>query len=272
MLRRPIRWRWHVALGGMSFAILAFVYTLWYQQRHDADPDDRVLPSWQRLYEEGLRSALTDRDAKDKELILWKDFSTTFTRLVTGTVLSMAVALPLGVLMGCYTPIEAVLLPPLAFLAKIPGTAMLGVFLVMPGIGLSERLFTAMIVFGIIPTLTQSIYHAAKEDVPEELIFKARTLGASQAECIWDVVLMHILPRVLEAFRLSIGPALIFLFAAEMMNGNEGLGCRIRLQSNKGVERYPIVFFYLACAGFFGLAIDVVLRRLRRVLFPWYVQ
>lgn len=272
MLRRPINWRWHVFLGGASFATLAFLYTLWYQQRQRDDAEDRVLPSWERMYDEGVHSALTERDPKDKELILWKDLRATFGRLAIAMVLSMAVALPLGVLMGCYTPLEAFLLPPLAFLAKIPATAMLGVFYIMPGIGLSERFFTAMILFGIIPTLTQTIYHAAKEDVPEELLFKARTLGASQAECIWDVVLRHILPKVLEAFRLSIGPALIFLFASETIYGDEGLGRRIRLQSSKGIERYPIVFFYLACAGLFGLTVDSALRWIRRVLCPWYVQ
>jgi NitT/TauT family transport system permease protein len=272
MLRRPISWRWHVFLGVVSFATLAFFYTLWYRQRQIDDPEDRVLPSWERMYKEGVLSALSERDPKDKGLILWKDLGATFSRLANGMALSIAIALPLGVLMGCYAPIEAFVLPPLAFLAKIPGTAMLGVFYIMPGIGLSERFFTAMIVFGIIPTMTQTIYHAAKEDVPEESLFKARTLGASQAECICYVVFMHILPKVLEAFRLSIGPALIFLFASETIYGDEGLGRRIRLQSAKGIERYPIVFFYLACAGLFGLTIDSALRWLRRVLCPWYVQ
>lgn len=54
MLRRPINWQWHVVLGGASFATLAIVYTLWYQQRQRDIPEDRVLPSWERMYDEGV--------------------------------------------------------------------------------------------------------------------------------------------------------------------------------------------------------------------------
>ena len=87
-------------------------------------------------------------------------------------------------------------MPPLAFFSKIPGTAMMTVFAII--VGLKFKLYTVMILFGVFPTLTQMYYHAAKEDVPEELLYKARTLGASQLGCIWNVVFPHILPKILE--------------------------------------------------------------------------
>src|SRR5205085_128992 len=143
----------------------------------------------------------------------------------------------------------------MTFFSKIPGTAMLVIFFAVFGIGL--QFYVAMIVFGLFPTLVQSVYHAAKEDVPEELIFKARTLGATQLECIYDVIYKHILPRILEAVRLAIGPAMIFLLAAEYANGGEGFGCRLRLEQKKDMS---LPYVYILLLGTTGLFLDTSLR------------
>jgi ABC-type nitrate/sulfonate/bicarbonate transport system permease component len=144
MLRQPIQWRWHLGLGIASFAILMVLYTGWNVSRLRADPSDRVLPTWSRIYHEGLVTGLTDRDRRDKELTFWNDLKATSVRMLIGVALSVLVALPIGVLMGCYTPIEALLLPPMSFLAKIPGTAMLGVFFVIPGVGMMPKRIIAV--------------------------------------------------------------------------------------------------------------------------------
>jgi NitT/TauT family transport system permease protein len=170
--------------------------------------------------------------------------------------------------MGCYAPIEAFLYPPLAILAKIPGTAMMSLFLVIAA--LNEFWFAQyMILFGMIPTLTQTMYYFTK-DIPEELLFKARTLGASQLECIWSVIFRQILPKIMESLRLSVGPALIFLFAAEYVLGDVGLGCRMRLVIHTSVTESPTVYFYIACVALLFFAIESSLRGLERKLFPWY--
>jgi NitT/TauT family transport system permease protein len=128
-----------------------------------------------------------------------------------------------------------------------------------------------MILFGLIPTMTLTYYVYTKE-VPEELIYKARTLGASQPECIFSVIVPNILPKVLETIRLSVGPALIFLYAAELIYGNlgEGLGCTLRLMGKKGVTYLPVIYFYLVVIACLGFAIDWALRGTQRKLFPWY--
>jgi NitT/TauT family transport system permease protein len=208
--------------------------------------------------------------SKGQDAILWVDTKVTFTRLFIGLLLSIAVALPLGLLMGCYEVFEAYFLPPFAFLAKVPAIAVLPIFFVIPWIGTSDRLFTAMILFGIVPTLTQAIFYAAKGDVPEELLFKARTLGATQLECVWDVIWKQIFPKFLEALRLSVGPALIYLFAAEYIKGETGLGGRLRLNGFKGMAATPHTYFYVAYFAVLCFLLDTSLRWLQRKLCPWY--
>jgi NitT/TauT family transport system permease protein len=268
MIRKPIAWHWHVVLGLTAFLTLVVLYTL-YSWHNDAlaaatDGENIRAPGWERLYKDGLLRSITP-DKYTGKIMLWEDFKATYFRLFLGLAISVAAALIVGILMGCYAPVEAYFLPPMAFFSKIPGTAMLVIFFAVFGIGL--EFYVAMIVFGLFPTLVQSVYHAAKEDVPEELLFKARTLGASQLECIYDVIYKHILPRFLEAIRLAIGPAMIFLLAAEYANGGEGFGCRLRLEQKKDMS---LPYFYILVLGTTGLFLDTSLRWLQRKLCPWF--
>jgi NitT/TauT family transport system permease protein len=295
MIHRPISWRWHLLLGVAGILTLLAGYTLVSWVRQSDDPKDKVAPNWWQIWSEGgLAKAVTPYVASTKtttetvpgpdgpqeirvttivtRVMLWDDLAATGQRLLWGLLISSAISLVLGVLMGCYAAVEAFFLPPLAYLAKIPATALLSILFAL--CGLYPRYYTVMIGFGLIPTMAQSIYLAAKKDVPEELLFKARTLGASQLECIWSVILPHIWPKILDTIRLNIGPALIFLFAAEYVWGQDdvGIGATIRTYIHKGAAGATLSYAYVVLLGFFGLLIDNGMNFLQRWLCPWYVQ
>jgi NitT/TauT family transport system permease protein len=171
----------------------------------------------------------------------------------------------LGFLMGCWSPAEAFLSWPVRILAKLNPIAMLAIFFVLAD---GEWLFIAMIAFGITPVLTQNIYLAAKDDVPEELIHKAYTLGASTMEVVVSVVGRQVLPRVIESLRLLVGPALVYLIAAEMVVGSVGFGYTVRIQMR--LLHMDVVYPYIAILALFGFAIDQGLYLLLRKTCPWY--
>jgi NitT/TauT family transport system permease protein len=128
-------------------------------------------------------------------------------------------------------------------------------------------MYVAMIAFGILPTLAMTVYLAVKE-FPEELQFKAYTLGASHTEVIWTIIFRYVFPKLIDALRLVIGPAMVFLIAAEMLVGDVGFGYRIRLQSK--LLNMSVVYPYLAMLAAFGFAMDYLLRLLQRKWCPWY--
>jgi NitT/TauT family transport system permease protein len=169
--------------------------------------------------------------------------------------------------MGCFSQVEAFLQPPLSLLAQIPPTAALAVFFVLAGTG--QKMYLYMIGFGILPALAQTVYLAVK-DFPEELLHKSYTLGASHLEVICSIILRQVLPRLIDALRLAIGPALVYLIAAEMVVGDVGFGYRIRLQSK--LLNMSVVYPYLALLAAFGFTMDFLLRRLQGALCPWYLQ
>jgi NitT/TauT family transport system permease protein len=134
-------------------------------------------------------------------------------------------------------------------------------------VGTDTEMYVTMIAFGVLPTLAQSV-HLAVRDIPMENLDKALTLGASPSEVPLTVVLPQILPRVIDGVRLQIGPALVYLIAAEMVCGDIGFGYRIRLQSR--LLNMSLVYPYLALLAGFGFLMDGGLRMLVRRCCPWY--
>jgi len=265
MIRKTMALRWTVVLGVLSVLLLLGLYTLISHAQHQKNPEDTTIPTWKQLGE-GVHTAV-EKHARTGKRWLVSDAGATGGRLFLGLLFGVVGAIVLGLLMGCFSWIEALLVPPLSLLAKVPPTAALAVFFVLVGTG--REMYVAMIAFGILPTLAQAIYLAV-EDVPEELLYKAYTLGASPLELIWNIITRAILPKLIDAIRLQIGPAMVFLIAAEMVCGDVGFGYRIRLQSR--LLNMNVVYFYLAILAVFGFFMDYCLRLTQRGLAPWSVR
>lgn len=265
MIRSPLAPRWKILLGLLSVIILLGAYSWVSHWMHQKNPMDTTIPSWTQLAE-GVRKCVEVNHRSEERWVV-VDSRASFERLFLGLGLGVLGAIILGILMGCFSPIEAIFVPPLSLLAKIPPTAALAVFFVLVGTG--REMYLAMIAFGVLPILAQSVYLSVKE-VPEELLFKAYTLGASTGEIIWNIIFPQILPKVIDAVRLQIGPAMVYLIAAEMVCGDVGFGYRIRLQSR--LLNMNVVYPYLAVLAVFGFMMDWLLIRLQRFICPWYAK
>ena len=101
-------------------------------------------------------------------------------------------------------------------------------------------------------------------------MIKAQTLGASTAQIASRIVLPQILPRLIDAVRLEIGPAWLFLIAAEAIAADSGLGYRIFL-----VRRYlsmDVILPYVAWITLLAFLMDLTLRIVQRKAYPWFAQ
>jgi NitT/TauT family transport system permease protein len=264
MIRQSIRERWQIVLGVAAMVVLAAMYTgTSYYQHHVVNPLDTTVPTWAQLWE-GVQK-IVEPSPLSSERWLLVDAKASGARLLAGLSLSVLGAIAMGVVMGCSKTCEAVFLPPLAFMAKVAATAMIGVLFVL--LGTDFALYVGIIMFGVLPMTAQSVALAVR-DVSDESLYKAYTLGASHAEVVWNVVVRTILPKLIDATRLAIGPAVIFLIAVEMVCGDVGFGYRIRLQAR--LLNMNVVIPYVVMVGLFGLAMDYALRFLQRKVCPWY--
>ncbi len=265
MIRRPIKRSTTLILGIVSLVALLGAYTWVSHRQHQANPDDTTMPTWTQLGKGVTQAVEVNKRSGERWLVV--DLKATGTRYFLGLALGASAAVLIGLAMGCFTPVEAILQPPLALLAQVPPTAALAVFFVLVGTG--QSMYVSMIAFGVLPALAQTVYLAVK-DFPVELQYKAYTLGASTMEVIFSIMIRQVLPRLVDSLRLVIGPALVYLIAAEMVVGDVGFGYRIRLQSK--LLNMSVVYPYLALLAGFGFTMDFLLRRLQCKLCPWYAQ
>ena len=263
MIRGTIPRGQAVVLGFICVVLLLGFYSFLSHRQHVKNPDDTTIPSWSQL-REGAQTAV-EPNKRSGERWLVEDSTATLSRLFLGLGVGIAGSIVLGILMGCFPRIEAFFVPPISFLAKVPPIATLAIFFVMVGTG--TNMYVAMIAFGVLPTLAQSIYLAVDE-LPTELLHKGYTLGASHTEMIWNVIVPFILPRIIDAVRLQIGPAVVYLVAAEMVVGDVGFGYRIRLQSR--LLNMNVVYPYIVMLAGFGFGMDYTLRWMRTLCCPWY--
>ena len=123
--------------------------------------------------------------------------------------------------------------------------------------GLGEVSKVVLIVFGIAPFIVRDLQQRVQE-LPREQIIKAQTLAGSSWQIILRVILPQVLPRLIDAVRLSLGAAWLFLIAAEAIAATEGLGYRIFL-----VRRYlamDVILPYVAWITLLAYLTDLGLQ------------
>jgi NitT/TauT family transport system permease protein len=146
----------------------------------------------------------------------------------------------------------------------IPPMAVLPILFIVFGLGDLAKI--VLIVFGVAPFLIRDVAFAAGR-LPREQLVKAQTLGASTWQVAIRVVLPQIMPRLIEAVRLSLGPAFLFLISAEAIAADTGLGYRIFL-----VRRYlamDVILPYVAWITLLAFVMDLGLSRLSKAAFAW---
>ena len=264
MIRRPVSAPARVALGvGCALAVvLGYSFLSW--QAHRENPTNTTVPNAAQLWE-GTKTLVSENRAGDVPLV--EDATATARRFSSGMAAGVGLSFLVGIAMGCLTPVGAALGPTLLFFGAIPPTAMLAIYYRVFGIG--ETLYVGLIALGVFPLLAGGLYKSVLTDVSDHAISKAYTLGASDAEVVWNVVVPQTLPRFIEGVRLAAGLGMIFLIAAEWLLAGEGFGHTLRLRSNKAAmdEVYP----YLFLLGAFGLGVDYLLLKLRKFVAPWWV-
>ena len=251
-------------LGVLPFVIVVVIYLVASDMRLAENPDDKLLPSLQSIGDSIARLAL-EPSKRTGELVLWADTISSLIRLGLGIGISALIGLVFGIATGAIPFVRANLSPIITAISMIPPMAILPILFIVFGLG--ELSKVVLIVIGITPFLIRDMQLRVRE-LPSEQIIKAQSLGASTWQVVIRVILPQILPRLINAVRLSLGPAWLFLIAAEAIASTDGLGYRIFL-----VRRYlamDVILPYVIWITFLAFLMDVLLRLASAKLFPWY--
>ena len=252
-----------MALGVLPFVLLLLCYLLGSALRLANNANDKVLPGLITIADTVDRMAFAP-DPRTGNYLLWSDTAASLSRLAAGLGISLGLALIVGLAIGMLPVLRALLAPFVAFASMVPPLALLPILFIALGLGETSKI--ALIVIGVAPILIRDLALSAIA-IPREQIVKAETLSASTWLIGLRVVLPQVLPRLLISLRLQLGPAFLFLIAAEAISAEAGLGYRIFL-----VRRYlsmDVIFPYVAWITLLAVMADRALDGLRRWLFPW---
>jgi len=185
-------------------------------------------------------------------------------RVTAGWALSAVFALPIGLMIGTFRPVQALLEPLTDFIRYMPAVAFIP--LVMLWIGIDESSKIAIIFIG---TFFQMILMVAEDvrRVPVAQVEAAQTMGANRRELMELVLLQSAKPALLDTMRVTMGWAWTYLVVAELVAANSGLGYSI-LKAQRFLQTDKI-FGGIIIIGLIGLITDQLFRFAHRKAFPW---
>ncbi len=192
------------------------------------------------------------------------DMGISIYRILAGFLISTAVALPIGVLIGRYQIWEAAIEPLVDFIRYMPVVAFLPLTIVWTGVSDGQKL---LIVF--IGTFFQQVLLIMDnvKSVPRDFINLGRTLEMPEHRILTRIVVPSALPAIWDSMRISLGWAWTWLVVAELVAATSGLGYRITT-----AQRFfatDTIFGYLIVLGLLGLATDQLMKFLGKRFFAY---
>ncbi len=185
-------------------------------------------------------------------------------RIAIAFAIAAGIALPLGVLMGAFEPVNRLFEPIMSPLRYMPISAFIPLLILWFGIYESEKV--AFLFLGVFVYLLPVVVTAIRT-VPEELVQTSLTLGASRAQVIRTILVPAALPEIFDSFRVMNAISWTYVILAEAVNPEHGLGYMVELARTH--QKASWSFAGLLVIGGIGLFTDFMIRSVSGVLFRW---
>jgi NitT/TauT family transport system permease protein len=192
------------------------------------------------------------------------DIGVTIWRVVGGFVLAALIAVPLGILMGAYKPIEAFFEPFVSFARYLPASAFIPLLILWAGIGEMQKLLVIFIgsVFQIVLMVAVAVGSTRRD-----LVEASYTLGCGDASVVRRVLIPANAPEIAEILRLVLGWAWTYVIVAELIGSSSGIGHMI--VDSQALLATGQIIFGIIVIGVIGLVSDFLFKAANRALFPW---
>ena len=237
---------WHFATVGRPASLIPPPYDVWLELRD-------------------LAFGGINDDAYSKTLHI--HLLASMSRVYGGFALALAVALPLGMLIGRVPLVRQIVDPTLQILRPVPVTAWLPLAMIIFGLGPRSAIFLVFL-GAFYPILVNTIFGV--RSVEPRLFEAASMLGCSQQAQFFRVVLPAALPSIFTGMRLGLGFAWVVIVVGEMTGVPLGLGAAI--MDARTLSRTDLIISGMIVIGIAGFASDKLVLALNNRLLRWNVQ
>jgi NitT/TauT family transport system permease protein len=234
---------WHFATYGHKFTLIP-------------PPSDVAVALWDLAF-----GGVND-DAYSRTLHI--HLLASLSRVYGGFAIALAVALPLGLLIGRIALVRQVLDPTLQVLRPIPVTAWLPLAMIMFGLGPRSAFFLVCL-GAFYPILINTIFGVRTVD--PRLFEAASMLGCTGTAQFFRVVLPASLPAIFTGLRLGLGFAWVVIVVGEMTGVQTGLGAII--MEARQLSRTEIVICGMIVIGIAGFISDRLVMMIGKRLLRW---
>ncbi|MFY7065412.1 ABC transporter permease [Nocardiopsis changdeensis] len=142
-------------------------------------------------------------------------------RVMVGSVIAVATALPFGIALGASRALSAFFSPLLRFSVALAGIAWIPIATLWLGYGDGAVIF---IVWNAMFFALAYNTMLGVRRIPTSLLRSARSLGAGPWRLFWEVLLPGAMPSVISGLRIGLGYGWRGLVAAEIIATHAGLG------------------------------------------------
>lgn len=243
----------------LTIASIALPLLLWWVVTTFGKVDPKFLPSPAQVIAAFGRLWSTGELLQDTVASLW--------RVGVGFLFAALLSIPVGVLMGSFASIRALLEPLFGLVRYMPAPAFIPLLILYLGIGEEPKI--TLIFMGVFFFNSLMVMDTVKF-VPKDLIESTYMLGGNRIETLLQVIFPYVLPGILDACRINLAAAWQLVIVSELIAATEGLGRRISVAGR--FLRTDEIFVGLIVIGVFGLAFDLLFQYALRVSCKWASQ
>jgi len=191
----------------------------------------------------------------------------TLQRIALGFMLGGAPAIVIGVSMGLWRPIRALVDPLIAATYPIPKSSLMPLILLIFGLGEMSKIM--MVAIGVFYPMAINAT-AGVLQINKIYLDVGKSYQASRWDTFRTIALPGALPFIMTGVKLGAGLALILIAVAEMVGAKSGIGYMIwSAWETFAVKKMYVGLLVVAVIGF---AISLALNEVERLVIRWKAE
>ncbi|HEX6795509.1 MAG TPA: ABC transporter permease [Casimicrobiaceae bacterium] len=191
----------------------------------------------------------------------------TLGEVLAGYALAIAVSIPLAAILAQFRVVENAVYPTLVASQTIPKVAIAPILVVWFGFGLTPKILIAFLIcFFPIVVDTMTGFRC----VPREVIWLARSMGASQWKTFVKIRIPAALPNIFAGLKVASTLAVVGAVVGEFIGADRGLGYQLIVAN--GLMDVQLSFAVLVSLSLLGIGLYAAVDLLERLALPWHVS
>lgn len=257
---RLLWWKWLPVADVVGFLFPDWIADAWPGEyaRHGADGS--INPNFK---DKLLAFAQGDVDLGSIPMLDGHIWDSLF-RVLIALALGILLGVPLGLFMGVSKFFKSFFDPLIELYRPVPPLAWAPLILTIFGIKDDGKIFLLfMVAFAIMVISART----GASGTQLSKIRAAHSLGSTDRQIMWNVILPNALPEILTGIRIAIGVCWGTLVAAEMLAGTTGVGFIENIA--RTVSDYELIWVTILIMGILGLLFDLIMRWVIDRTTPW---